>query len=247
MSYTCKVDTQSHHATISFGSSAHNALPSALLEDLINAIQSFDQDDSIKIILIKSEGEKTFCAGADLNELLALDHIDHATNYFYGFARLILAIRNSPHLVITAVQGRAVGGGLGMIAASDYTIGVERAQVRLSELINGIGPFVIGPALERKIGLAAFNHMTLNPAVWFDADWSKNHGLYNEITSDLNTRIEEKINELSGYSNKALRDIKKMMWEQTPSWVDLLRSRAKTSGRLILTEESKEALRRLKG
>jgi methylglutaconyl-CoA hydratase len=247
MSYTCKVDKQANHATIRFGSSSHNALSFALLEELINSIQNLDHDDSIKILLIKSEGEKTFCAGADLKELLALDHIDHATRYFYGFARLILAIRNSPHMIITAVQGKAVGGGLGMIAASDYAIGVERAQVRLSELINGIGPFVIGPALERKIGLAAFNHMTLNPSIWFDSDWSKNHGLYNEVTTDLNYRVEEKINEFSRYSSKALRDIKKMMWQNTPSWVDLLRSRAETSGRLIMTEESKEALKNLKG
>lgn len=249
MSIHCSIENKTNLAILTFGSEAQNALSSDLLNLLINHVQRLDTDESIKMILIHSNGDKTFCAGADLNELLALTNRDSATEFFTQFAKLILAIRQSPHTILVRVQGKAVGGALGMIAAADYVIASEKAQIRLSELINGIGPFVVGPAIERKIGLAAFNHMTLNPAQWFDADWSKSKNLFNETAPDIEKLDEilfKKIQEFSSYSTKALREIKAMMWQNTPYWDELLKQRAAISGRLILTQESKNALEKLK-
>lgn len=236
-------------ATIEFGSPAHNALSSSLLDQWITHIQSVQHDPTLKTILIKSQGDRTFCAGADLTELLNIDSEEKGAAFFNQFARLLLAIRNSPHLVLCRVQGKAIGGAVGIIAASDYVIASESAQIRLSELANGIGPFVVGPAIERKMGLAAFNHMTLSPEEWHIASYAQQHGLFDEVRSeihDLDEAVEQKLKSLDAYSRPALQDIKRMMWSSTPDWENLLKERAAISGRLVMTQEARTALGRLK-
>ncbi len=237
-------------ATIEFGSPAHNALSSRMLDELIEHIKSLQDDPTLKAIVIQSQGDRTFCAGADLTELLAIDSEEGGKSFFNQFAQLILAIRHCPYLILCSVQGKAIGGALGMIAASDYVIATATTQIRLSELINGIGPFVVGPAIERKMGIAAFNHMTLSPAAWHTAAYALQWGLFNEVSTDITSMhraVQDKINEWSSYSSPAMREIKQMMWASTPRWDDLLLERASISGRLVMTKEAREALSRWKG
>lgn len=245
----CTLDRSATIATITFGSAVHNALSSELLVQIRHQLIVLDEDQSIKTIVLKSEGDRTFCAGADLTELLSIDSVEMGTAFFFHFAELILAIRKSPHLVLCRVQGKAIGGALGIIAASDYVIATAQAQIRLSELINGIGPFVVGPAIERKMGLSGFTYMTLTPADFHSASYALHHGLYNEVTEDvsaLNLSVDRTLKEWSGYSTKALKEIKQMFWSSTPSWDELLKMRSAISGKLIMTEESKAALKKLK-
>lgn len=245
----CTLDRSGHIATITFGSPAHNALSAELLYQITQYILVLKDDPFIKAILLSSEGERTFCAGADLAELKNIQDEVHGAAFFYGFAQLILAMRQSPHLILSRVQGKAIGGAVGIIAASDYVIASEMSQIRLSELIIGIGPFVVGPAIERKMGIAAFNQMTLSPKEWYDARFALTHGLFNKVTKDINSLdhlIDEKLTEWSGYSTIALQEIKKMLWSSTPSWDVLFSERAAMSGRLIMTAESKAALSALK-
>lgn len=236
-------------ATIEFGSPAHNALSSDLIDQLITHIQSVQSDTTLKVILLKSQGDRTFCAGADLTELLNIDNELSGKTFFNQFARLILAIRHSPHLILCRVQGKAIGGAVGIIAAADYVIATEAAQLRLSELINGIGPFVVGPAIERKMGSGAFNHMTLSPALWHGPAYGVQHSLFNEIKSDipsLDLAVDHKLKEWASYSKPAMKEIKRMMWSSTPDWDLLLADRAATSGRLVMSAEARVALGRLK-
>lgn len=241
----CHLSLSGPLAIIEFGTSSHNALSSGILDQMVAYLEEINKDPDIRLVLIRSQGERSFCAGADLGELLSIKDEEEGKRFFYQFARVILAIRNSPHLVITRVQGKAVGGGLGLIAASDLTYATDQAEIRLAELINGLGPFVVGPAIERKTGLSAFNHLSLNPATWFSASWAMEHGLYNEvfhITDAMDEHITEKIDELSGYSRAAMIEIKKMMWALEPEWDQLLMTRAGISGRLLMTIEARTAL-----
>lgn len=244
----CTVNYSEQLATIEFGSPSHNALPGHILVQLFDHLDQLKQNQGIKLILLKSQGERSFCAGADLHELLRIEDEASGKQFFMQFARIILAIRACPQLVITRVQGKAVGGALGLIAASDLVYATDQASIRLSELINGIGPFVVGPSIERKTGIASFNHLALNPAEWFTASWAMEHGLFNEvfhIIEAMDEQITGKIEELKSYSRAALTEIKKMMWSGSPEWNDLLEHRAEVSGRLVVNEESKEALRKL--
>lgn len=244
----CTLNQSDALATLEFGSLAHNALQSRILEQLCGYLDQIKQEPDIKIVLIKSQGDRSFCAGADLNELVNLQDELEGKKFFFQFARTILAMRSCPQLIITRVQGKAVGGALGLIAAADLAYATDQASIRLSELINGIGPFVVGPAIERKTGIAAFSQLALNPANWFPASWAMDHGLFNEvfhIPEAMDERISFKIDEFREYSQSALFELKKMMWSGTPDWSDLLEKRASISGRLVMTKESKEAILRL--
>jgi len=244
----CTLEYSNQLATLEFGSAAHNALPSQVLEQMTNHLIQIKQRPDVKTVLIKSQGERSFCAGADLNELMNLQDEKQAKNFFFRFARVIMAMRSCPQIVIARVQGKAVGGALGLIAAADLAFATDQASIRLSELSNGIGPFVVGPAIERKTGLSSFNHLALNPASWFAASWAMEHGLFNEvfhITEAMDERIAAKIDELQKYSGEAMRELKKMMWSDTPEWNDLLEKRSAISGTLVMTKESKDAIGRL--
>lgn len=236
-------------AKIEFFHPAHNSLPGHLLEKLSLTIEELGQDDRAKIILITSAGEKSFCAGASFDELMSIQ--DEATGklFFGGFAKVILAMRNCPKLIVCRVQGKAIGGGVGLASAADYTMANQYASIRLSELAVGIGPFVIGPAVERKMGTAAFQMMALNPEEWQTAQWAKQRGLYCEVfdsTSQLDEYLKYFCQKLLSYNPLALVSLKRVFWEGTQHWESLLLERAAISGSLVLTEHSKRAIEAFK-
>jgi len=236
-------------ATISFFHPSHNSLPGHLLARLADLISDAGLDDDVKVILVKSEGDRTFCAGASFDELISIEDYDTGKKFFMGFANVINAIRTCGKVVVGRVQGKTVGGGVGLASAMDYTLATKYASVRLSELAVGIGPFVVGPAVQRKVGNAAFTHMALNPSEWQTASWAKDNHLFAEAfesTEQLDEYIDHFIEKLLSYNPAALNEIKRISWEGTENWSNLLEDRAEVSGRLILSDYAKNAISKFK-
>lgn len=236
---------QDNIATIEFGHPASNSFPSELLDRLAKEFKILSDNNSVAIIVLKSEGEKAFCAGASFDELIAIENLEQGKQFFAGFANVINAMRVCTKLIVGRVQGKTVGGGVGLAAACDYVLATEAAAIKLSELTIGIGPFVIAPAVQRKIGLAAFSELTLEATHWKNAYWAKEKGLYAKVlenTKELDIALEHFTKKLASYNTQALLAMKKVLWEQTEHWGDLLLERAKTSGALVLSEATKKAL-----
>lgn len=246
-----KIGTLVHNgiATIQFSHPQSNSLPGTLLMNLASEVEKAGKDKQIRIIILKSEGEKTFCAGASFDELISITDFETGKKFFSGFAAVINAIRKAPKFVIARVQGKAVGGGVGLAAAADYTLATEAASAKLSELNIGIGPFVVGPAVERKTGTSAYSQMSINASEWMSAQWAKEKGLYAEIyptIAELDKAVDDLAGKLANSSPEAMAQLKKVFWEGTENWDTLLSERAEMSGRLILSEFSKKFIKNFK-
>lgn len=236
-------------ATITFTHPASNSFPSPLLKKLEDNIIRAGSDPTIHVIIIQSEGDKTFCAGAFFDELLKVSTLDEGKQFFSGFANLINTMRKCPKLIIGRVQGKAVGGGIGIIAATDYCFATESADIKLSELTIGIGPFVIEPALRRKIGISQVSKLSLDATDWHTAYWAKDAGLFSRVfenTREMDEYIHILAQKLASYNPEALREMKKIFWEGTENWDEMLVERAAISGKLALSEFTKKALQKFK-
>ena len=238
---------ENHIATITFSHQASNSFPSSLLQKLVEEINQISAQDTVHVVVLQSEG-KTFCSGASFDELLAIEDFETGKNFFSGFAHVINAIRFSPKLFIARVQGKAVGGGVGLIAACDMAFATPESAIKLSEIAIGIGPFVIEPVVSKKIGSMATAQLTLAPAEWKPASWAFEKGLYNAIVSqeELNETVINKAKELAAYNPEALQEIKQLFWQNTSHWDTLLIERAAISGRLVLSDFTKNALKQFK-
>ena len=242
-------ETHKGITTIEFFHPQSNSLPRRLLEDLANEIHAAGGDADTKVIVLRSGGEKAFCAGASFDELTAINDAQKGYAFFSGFANVINAMRKSPKLIIGRIHGKCVGGGVGLTAAVDYAIAVEGADVRLSELAVGIGPFVIGPAVERKIGTSAFSQIAIDAAMWRNADWARRKGLYAELhptVEGMEESISRLANQLAHSSPEAMRELKRVFWQGTEHWDELLTQRAEISGRLVLSNFTREAIAKFK-
>ncbi len=241
------VKTERHNGvrTIEFFHPQSNSLPGRLLEALTNEVHSAGNDPETKVIILRSGGEKAFCAGASFDELLAITNAEQGLDFFSGFAHLINAMRKCPKFIILRVHGKCVGGGVGVAAAADYTIAMEGADIKLSELAVGIGPFVVGPAVERKMGLAAFSSLSIDAGSWRSAEWARRRGLYSAMHVNAE-QMDEAIGRLAGtlaHSNpQAMTLLKETFWKGTEHWDRLLLERAAISGRLVLSEFSRKAI-----
>ncbi|TNE55162.1 MAG: enoyl-CoA hydratase/isomerase family protein [Bacteroidetes bacterium] len=236
-------------ATISFFHPNHNSLPSRLLQGLVDAFEAAGKDNTVKVIVLQSTEHRTFCAGASFDELVEINDLETGKRFFSGFGNVINAMRRCPKVIVGRVQGKAVGGGVGLLAATDICMATQYASVRLSELAVGFGPFVIGPAVERKVGIPAFIQLALNPSEWQTAAWAKEKGLFQEVfvsVEQLDAYIAHFTGNLSGYSSEALSELKKTFWRGTENWETLLAERAAISGRLALSEFTKKAIEAFK-
>ena len=235
--------------TIEFYHPQSNSLPGKILEELAQEIHFAGTHRETKVIVLKSAGEKSFCAGASFDELLAIKTEAEGLKFFSGFANVINAMRKCPKFIIARVQGKAVGGGVGLASAADYTIAMVNADIKLSELAIGIGPFVVGPAVERKIGNAPFTALAIDATMWRNSEWAKKKGLFAEVHENIEN-MDESIQRLShnlAHSNpEAMAELKKISWKGTEHWDTLLKERAMISGRLILSEFSKNAIQKFK-
>ena len=242
-------ETHKGITTIEFFHPQSNSLPRRLLEDLANEIHAAGADADTKVIVLRSGGEKAFCAGASFDELVAINNADKGYEFFSGFANVINAMRKCTKLIIGRIHGKCVGGGVGLAAAVDYAIAVEGADVRLSELAVGIGPFVIGPAVERKIGNSAFSQIAIDATMWRNGDWARRKGLYAELhptVEGMDESISRLANQLAHSSPEAMRELKHVFWQGTDNWDELLTKRAEISGRLVLSNFTREAIAKFK-
>jgi methylglutaconyl-CoA hydratase len=240
---------QNNIATIEFGHPASNSFVSELLERLAKEFDKISEDNSVHVIILKSEGDRAFCSGASFDELVAVSNLEEGQLFFSGFANVINAMRKCKKLIIGRIQGKTVGGGIGLAAACDYVFASENASIRLSELSIGIGPFVIAPAVTRKMGLAAISELSLSPTEWKSAFWAQEKGLYAKVFDGINELDKELAvfsNNLASYNLEALEAWKKILWENTSHWDSLLSERAAISGKLVLSEYTKKTLARLR-
>lgn len=236
-------------ATVEFGHPASNSFPSELLERLANEFDALSTNDEVAIIVLKSEGERAFCAGASFDELVAIDNLKDGKYFFSGFANVINAMRRCSKLIIGRVQGKTVGGGVGLAAACDYVLATEAASIKLSEFTIGIGPFVIAPAVERKVGVSGLAELTLDATSWKNAYWAKEKGLYARVFENidqLDKEVEIFTEKLASYNPEALDEMKEALWIGTEHWQELLIERAETSGKLVLSDFTKNALAKFK-
>lgn len=232
-------------ATVQFGHPASNSFPRILLDRLTNELTFLSDNPEISVIVLKSEGIGTFCAGASFDELLAIRTFEEGIRFFTGFANLINAMRSCKKIIIGRIQGKAVGGGVGIIAACDYALATQESGVKLSELAIGIGPFVIEPALSRKIGKTAMAEMALAAHEWKTASWAHEKGLYAKVLltqEELDIEVADFSKKLAEYNPDALAEMKKVFWEGTSHWEKLLKERAAISGKLVLSDFTKNAL-----
>lgn len=234
---------------IEFFHPAHNSLPGDILAKLAQTITEAGQNDAIKVIVLKSGGDRTFCAGASFKELININ--DEATGkvFFSGFANVINAMRKCPKFIIGRVQGKTVGGGVGVASATDYCMATKFAAIKLSELNIGIGPFVVGPAVQRKLGLSAMSQIAIDANSFYPAEWAKQKGLYTQVyetTEELDNAVKAFAENLCNYNTEAMKEMKQMFWKGTEDWDTLLAERAVISGRLVLSEFTKEKLKGFK-
>ncbi len=241
--------SESGIATIEFGHPLSNSLPGNILRKLANTITEVDNTPSVKVIILKSIGSKAFCAGASFDELISINDLEIGKIFFSGFANVINACRKSQKLIIGRIQGKAVGGGVGIAAAVDYCFATKHAEVKLSELAVGIGPFVVGPVIERKIGLSAMSQLAINATEWRSADWAYKKGLYSDLyetESEMDKAIDKLANLLANSNPDAMHKLKSIFWEGTEHWDKLLSDRAEISGTLVLSDFTINAINSFK-
>ncbi len=244
-----KLNIENSIATIEFFHPQSNSLPSKILNEIADKINDVAKNEDVKVVILKSSGDRVFCAGASFDELLEIKNEKSGKEFFSGFANIINAARKCPKFIIGRVQGKTVGGGVGMAASVDYCFASKFASIKLSELSIGIGPFVVAPPIERKIGVSAFSQLAINATAWHDANWAREKGLYFEVyetIEDMDVAISNLACKLSSSNPDSMRELKKIMWEGTSNWDELLIERAAISGKRVLSDFTKNTLKRLK-
>jgi methylglutaconyl-CoA hydratase len=236
-------------ATVEFFHPEQNSLPGAILAQLAHTITEVGNRDEVKVIILKSGGERTFCAGASFQELIAIDDAATGKVFFSGFANVINAMRKCPKFIIGRIQGKTVGGGVGIAASTDYCMATQFASIKLSELNVGIGPFVVSPAIERKMGVSALSQIAIDANTFYDANWAREKGLYAQVfetIDEMDAAVQAFAEHLCTYNPEAMREMKKIFWRGTDNWDELLAERAAISGRLVLSDFTKEKLQKFK-
>jgi len=243
------VEIKNNIGTIEFHHPKGNSLPSDLLRELAQKITEVGNNSNAHVIVLKSKGDGAFCGGASFDELVAIDNADEGKRFFMGFALVLNAMRTCPKLIIVRVQGKAVGGAVGVAAAGDYTFAHESSSVKLSELALGIGPFVVGPAVQRKIGSSAFSTLSVDAASWYSAEWAREKGLYAKVLEtheELDRSVDELAHSLANSSPTAMKELKAVLWKSTDHWDSLLEQRAEISGKLVLSDYTRDFIAEFK-
>ena len=236
-------------AVVTFAHPRSNSLPGAVLAELADVIWDMGTRDDVRVVVLGSSGDRAFCAGASFDELVAISNEAEGLQFFMGFAHVINAMRSIPKLVIGRVQGKAVGGGVGVASATDFCLATKHAAVKLSELAVGIGPFVVGPAVERKLGVSGMSQLAIDATEWRSAQWAHERGLYASVHENA-AALDEAVNtlavRLAASNPEAMAEMKRTFWRGTEDWDTLLADRAAISGRLVLSDFTRKAIARFK-
>ena len=235
--------------TVEFFTEQSNSLPGDILKKLAETITEAGNNPEIKVIILKSGGDRTFCAGASFDELIAVDSPERGHAFFMGFANVINAMRKTPQFIIGRIQGKAVGGGIGLASATDYCFATKFSAIKLSELALGIGPFIVSAPIERKMGLSAMSQMGINAGEFYEPEWCREKGLYNEVfesTEEMDKAVLELAEKLAAYNPEAMAEMKKVFWSGTDHWDELLSERARTSGKLVLSDFTRNFIQKFK-
>ncbi|WP_424962125.1 enoyl-CoA hydratase/isomerase family protein [Ekhidna sp.] len=249
MSNYVNLNIQNGIGTVEFFTEQSNSLPGDILKKLTDTITEAGNNPDIKVIILKSGGNRTFCAGASFDELMAVDSPENGKKFFMGFANVINAMRKCPKFIIGRLQGKAVGGGIGLAASVDYCYASKHSAIKLSELALGIGPFVVGPAIERKVGLSAMSQMAMNPDEFYDPKWAHQKGLFGKLYDDvesLDKAVNQLADKLAAYNPEAMAELKKVFWKGTDHWDELLADRAEMSGKLVLSDFTRSFIQKFK-
>ena len=244
-----KHNIENNIATIEFFHPEQNSLPGSLLSQLAETITNIGNHTEVKVIILKSGGDRTFCAGASFKELMAINDAETGKIFFSGFANVINAMRKCPKFIIGRIQGKTVGGGVGIAASTDYCMATQFAAIKLSELNVGIGPFVVSPAIERKMGVSAMSQIAIDANTFYEASWAREKGLYASVYESieaLDVEVQKFAEHLCTYNPEAMLEMKQIFWRRTEDWDQLLAERAAISGRLVLSDFTKETLKRFK-
>lgn len=244
-----KIDIQNGIGTIEFFTVQSNSLPGDILKKLADTITEAGENPEVKVIVLKSGGDRTFCAGASFDELVSIETAEGGLTFFMGFANVINAMRKAPKFIIGRLQGKAVGGGIGLASSVDYCFATKHSAIKLSELALGIGPFVVGPAIERKMGLSAMSQMGMNPDEFYDPKWAHQKGLFGKLYDDvasLDKAVNELAKKLAAYNPEAMAEMKKVFWKGTEHWDELLAERAQISGHLVTSDFTKNFINKFK-
>lgn len=236
-------------ATITFHHPKGNSLPGRMLRELAERITEAGENEEARVVVLRSKGDGAFCAGASFDELIAISDFEEGKRFFMGFALVLNAMRKCPKLVIVRVHGKTVGGGVGVASAGDYTLAHQSAAVKLSELALGIGPFVVGPAVQRKMSPSAFSTLAVDATSWYDAAWALEKGLYNKVCDsyeDLDREVDALAGQLAQSSPQAMKELKTVLWKGTDHWDSLLEQRAEISGRLVLSDYTRDFIEEFK-
>ena len=244
-----KQDLQNNIATIEFFHPEHNSLPGNILAQLAQTITDAGNNNEVKVIILKSGGDRTFCAGASFKELVAINDAETGHVFFSGFANVINAMRKCPKFIIGRIHGKTVGGGVGIAASTDYCMATQFAAIKLSELNIGIGPFVVSPAIERKMGVSAMSQIAIDANTFYGAEWARSKGLFANVyesIEEMDAAIQAFATHLCTYNPEAMLEMKKVFWRGTEDWDTLLAERAAISGRLVLSDFTKKTLKKFK-
>ena len=244
-----KHNIENNIATIEFFHPEQNSLPGDILKKLADTITEVGNNNEVKVIILQSGGDRTFCAGASFKELIAINDAATGKVFFSGFANVINAMRKCPKFIIGRVQGKTVGGGVGIAASTDYCMATQFASIKLSELNVGIGPFVVSPAIERKMGVSAMSQIAIDANSFYEASWAKEKGLYANVyesIEEMDSAVQAFATHLCSYNPEAMTEMKKVFWRGTEDWDNLLAERAAISGRLVLSDFTKETLKKFK-
>ncbi len=243
------LNSQDGIGTVEFFTDQSNSLPGDILQKLAKTIAEAGNDPDIKVIVLKSGGDRTFCAGASFDELLAVDSAEGGHSFFMGFANVINAMRKCPKFIIGRLQGKAVGGGIGLASATDYCFATKFSSIKLSELALGIGPFIVSAPIERKMGLSAMSQMGINAGEFYSPEWAREKGLFNEVFEDtptMDAAVHSLARKLAAYNPESMEEMKKVFWLGTDHWDELLSERAKISGKLVLSDFTRSFIQKFK-
>jgi methylglutaconyl-CoA hydratase len=216
MSYqTLEVKNQPSVGTITLNlPEVRNAFNETAIAEITQAFRELGADGGIRVIILAARGP-AFCAGADLNWMKKMAGYTHEENRADAaqLAEMLRAVYTCPKPVVAKVQGDCYAGGMGLVAACDIAIAMEKANFCLSEVKLGLIPATISPYVIKAMGENAARRYFLT-AERFSAQEAKRIGFLHEVVADdaaLDSIVDETVKALVANSPNAVKEAKRLV------------------------------------